>query len=114
MGATDKTLRRDRVIKQDLRFGETLSLNIWENGPFMAIICGGLVAIIPQLFEVCLIAFAWIIWKFGKAPFPELPTDPKIKQQKGSSPLYTMGMEINAKKNPFGSLIHKCDSICWC
>lgn len=95
---TDMTLRRNRVLRDELRTSEKIQIGIIESGPFFMIILGGAVLFFPVVFEACILVYL-LIWRiFGTAPFPEEKHDRRLRKHTSNAALYCMGMEVNIKK----------------
>ena len=71
MATTDTTKNRDKVIREDLSFSESLRRNIYEAGHIILASLVGLTLLVPQLFEIIALVFVGIYLVHRKMPFPE-------------------------------------------
>ncbi len=95
--ATDKTKNREDVIRPDLTTWQSLVKNVYESGPFIMIIMGLVILFFPQLFELFILGFFLVIYIYKDIRYPEMPSyfGP---EQKSSTSLYCMGLEMSVKQ----------------
>lgn len=97
MAATDTTKNRDRVIRPDLSIKETLRKYIYEAGHVIMACLLVLMLFTPQVFELTALMFFGVYMVHRKMPFPEGASS-FGKEQKGSTPLYCMGLDMSMKQ----------------
>ena len=97
MATTDTTKNRDKVIREDLSFSESLRKNIYEAGHIILASLVGLTLLVPQLFEIIALVFVGIYLVHRKMPFPEGRSS-FGPAQNGSTPLYCMGLDMSMKQ----------------
>ncbi len=96
MNKTDKTIRRDKIQRENLSKFEKLQLSIYKNGHVYFYMMGILMVLWPYFFEFIAPLFVFFLHIYQNRPFPEGVTDPSITKNKSNSPLYCMGTEINS------------------
>jgi len=94
---TDKTKNRDKVIREDLRFGESLRKHIYSSGHVILVALACSLFFLPQIFELLLLMFIFVYITHKNMPFPEGETYLGDKQAASTS-LYCMGLDMSIKQ----------------
>jgi hypothetical protein len=95
--STDITKSREKLIRPDLTFFESVRKNVYEAGHVILVAIAVLTFFAPQFVEIYLIIWGSVVLMRRKLPYPEGKTY-YGGEQKDSTPLYAMGLDMSLKQ----------------